>query len=333
VNPFEPQDIEAMIKALDTSLGALTVDPTTIRLAAIGNGQSTYWTPVQIGVAQSASIRGCFATFAAPPNSDSSQQQTIFSNQLTAGVKGVATSPIVPADMEPLFDQAISNGDSIITFDSDTPPGSMRELYIGSENVDAGKQAGQQMVKILGSAGGKVAIAIGSSTAQNAVDRVAGIKTAFMGTGVTLIDVLVDNRDFTMARQLIDMEIANHADLAGVITGWDYNGGIVCASVQAANKVGKIKIVSFDTNSDTMACLKGGTTSAVIGQRPYYQGYLAVQVLFSLVAQGQTATLSLLKPWLSGTDGRIINTGTDVVTADTLSTYKAYLASLGIDNQ
>jgi ribose transport system substrate-binding protein len=332
VNPFEPQDIEAMIKALDSSLGALSVDPTTIKLAAIGNGQSTYWTPVQIGVAQSASIRGCYATFAAPPNSDSSQQQTIFTNLLAAGVKGVATSPVVPADMEPLFDQAISNGNSVITFDSDTPPGSMRELYIGSENVDAGKQAGQQMVKILNGTG-KVAISIGSSTAQNAVDRVAGIKTAFMGTGVTLLDVLVDNRDFTMARQLIDMEIANHPDLAGVITGWDYNGGIVCASVQAANKVGKIKIVSFDTNSDTMACLKGGTTSAVIGQRPYYQGYLSVQVLFSLVAQGETATLSLLKPWLSGTDGRIINTGTDVVTADTLSTYKAYLASLGIDNQ
>jgi ribose transport system substrate-binding protein len=321
---------------MDVSLEPLAVDPSTIRVTIVANAQSSYWNPVQIGAARAASKRGCVANFVSPPDRNATQQAQVFDDQVASGVMGIAVSAIDPTGMESHLVAAANKGVDVITLDSDANPGSVRSFYVGSDNYEAGTQAGKKLRELLGGAG-KVALEFANPAPLSAVERIRGIKDAF--PELVVVDngdgdgILADQGDFTAARTLLDAAISQNPDLAGIIAGYAYHGGIACNAVKAAGKSGQIKIVAFDTNSDTMACLSEGTISAVIGQRPYYQGYLSVEVLYSLSAQGLDATMTLLQPWLAGSDGKTVDTGIDVLTAATLSSYRDFLASLGVSSQ
>lgn len=336
VNPFVPVELNALVDELDASLQTLSVEPSTIKVSIVANGQTAYWSAAQIGAARAASDRGCVASFVAPPQRDGTQQIGVFQDQMTSGVKGIAVAAVDPNGMEPYIVDAIEQDISVITIDSDANPGSARALYVGSDNYEAGRQAGLKMRELLGGAG-KVAFEFADPRPLNAVDRIRGVKDAF--PELVVVDngdgdgILADLGDFAMARTLIDAAIRDNPDLSGIIAGYAYHGGIVCDALKDAGKVDQIKIVAFDTGADTMACLTDGTISAVIGQRPYYQGYLAVDILYSLATQGSAATLSLIQPWLGGSDGKTVDTGIDVLTVDGMDSYREFLQTLGVNGQ
>ena len=70
------------------------------------------------------------------------------------------------------------------------PPAASAQLYIGMSNYDAGLKAGEAAKKIIQK--GKVVGLVGLTTAENAQDRIAGVKNAFEGTDLQLVEVLLD---------------------------------------------------------------------------------------------------------------------------------------------
>jgi hypothetical protein len=84
----------------------------------------------------------------------------------------------------------------------------------------------------------------------------------------------------------------------------------------------------------------------MIGQRVYFYGYLGGLVMHAMVCNGKDATMKVLAPYLAdwptlatadtkaGAEGKIhLNTGIDVIKADTFQQYKDYLNSIGIPSQ
>ena len=67
-------------------------------------------------------------------------------------------------------------GIPVIAWDADAPE-SQRIAYVGTDNVAAGKIAGEELAKAIGGKG-KVAILTGSLTAVNANQRIEGFKEA-----------------------------------------------------------------------------------------------------------------------------------------------------------
>ena len=65
---------------------------------------------------------------------------------------------------------------SIITVDSDAP-NSDRLFYLGTNNVEAGRQAGELLKEALPD-GGKVMVFVGVGDQANAVERYQGLKEA-----------------------------------------------------------------------------------------------------------------------------------------------------------
>src|ERR671930_56133 len=93
---------------------------------------------------------------------------------------------------------ALATKTVLITTDSDAPQ-SNRLAYIGTDNVAAGRQAGEEIKKALPN-GGKIALFVGTMDADNARERVQGIKEAIAGTKVELVDVFTDQVDFAKAK-------------------------------------------------------------------------------------------------------------------------------------
>jgi ribose transport system substrate-binding protein len=161
----------------------------------------------------------------------------------------------------------------LITTDSDAPQ-SKRLAYIGTDNVAAGRQAGEEIKKALPN-GGKIALFVGTMDADNARERVQGIKESIAGTKVELVDVFTDQVDSAKAKANMENVLVKYPDIALLSGLWSYETPLIYDAVKAAGKAGKVKIVGFDEDQRTLRGVSDGTIESTVVQQPYEFGYLS----------------------------------------------------------
>src|ERR671932_2076313 len=157
------------------------------RLAFVTNNASDYWTIARKGTEKAdAEMPNVDVEFRIDSDGTAAEQQRMVDDLLAKGVEGIAISPVDPANQTPMLNNAASKA-LVITQDSDAPQ-SNRACYIGTDNVAAGRQAGE-LVKEALPQGGKIMVFVGKSDAQNAKERFAGLKEALAGSKVEIIDL------------------------------------------------------------------------------------------------------------------------------------------------
>lgn len=283
-------------------------------------------------------------TFQAPTAAEKITQQLsmleTFVNDKYTGITFSAIDRDAPRD---IVERAVKEGIIVLCTDSDAT-GSDRFLYIGMSDYDAGRAAGEAALKIIGK--GKVVGLVGYATAQNAQDRIAGVKDVLEGTELELVEVLLDDIKPEVALSNAQTALQKYPDLAGFITFYSYDGPMAGQAVKQAGMQGKVKIVAFDAEPETQRLMDEGVVQAMIGQRVYFYGYLSGWVMYAMSILGKDKVMEILDPWLAdwptratatveaGAEGRIhLNTGVDVIEADTFDLYKAYLNEIGIPSQ
>jgi len=261
-----------------------------IQLAFETNNPSDYWTIAHKGtdaaVADLAKAGiNVNVQFQMPADATAATQKQQVDDLLVKGVQGIAISPVDPKDQVQEINDAEKKA-HIFTQDSDAP-GSDRECYVGTDNVAAGVQEGQQILKALPN-GGKIMVFVGKADAQNAKDRYQGIVNALKGSKVTIIDERTDDADHTKAVSNVSDTLVKYPDIAGLVGLWSYNGPAIATAVKTAGKVGKVKIICFDQEDGTMAGIKDGTITATVVQDPYQIGYQSITMLTKLIKGDKT---------------------------------------------
>jgi ribose transport system substrate-binding protein len=193
---------------------------------------------------------------------------------LTKGVDAIAISPVDPQNQTALIDAAAKRA-LVFTQDSDAPE-SARTCYIGTDNLAAGRQAGQLIREAIPD-GGRIMLFVGKLDARNAQDRVRGIKEALAGSNITIIDVRTDDVDDVRAKANAADTLVRYPDVKALVGLWSYNGPAILNAVREAGKVGKVQIVTFDEADETLAGIKAGAIHATVVQQPYEFGYQAIK--------------------------------------------------------
>src|ERR1700741_3316782 len=143
-------------------------------LAFVVNGASDFWKAAEAGVKKAqGELPNYTLTFKYPEQSSAAIQTRIMDDLVAAGVAGMLVSPVDPKTMGDALNR-VGGQVALFTTDSDAP-NSKRVVYIGSSNTDAGKQAGQLMVKAMPN-GGKCMGFVGLPGADNARERIEGVK-------------------------------------------------------------------------------------------------------------------------------------------------------------
>src|SRR4029079_6272115 len=155
--------------------------------------------------------------FRIPADGTAAEQQHIIDDLLANGVHGIAISRVDPANQTPMLNRAASQA-LVLTQDSDAP-NSNRVCYIGTDNVEAGRQAGQLVKEALPN-GGKIMVFVGVLDAENARQRYQGLKEALAGSNVSIIDVRTDNTDRVRAKSNASDTLVNNPDIAGMVGLW-----------------------------------------------------------------------------------------------------------------
>lgn len=303
-----------------------------IVIAGIGKSIHAYWHEVELGMKTVAKkLKGCQVRWFVPPKEDVRAQVSTFESFVAQGVDGIVIGPSNPAAIKSVVSKALNAGIPVITFDTDAPE-SGRLIYVGTDNYKAGYEAGKVMDKVLNGKG-KVAICTGSLTALNSVQRMEGFKTALKKTKVQIIETYNDGEDKAKALANAQAALQKYPDLSGFYGVYAFNGPACAQAVKMAGKIGKVKIVCFDTTAEHMQLIKQGLITATIGQRPFMMGYRSTEILYRMVTEGVDKVLSDLKMDKLPPEKRQLDTGIDIVTKENMEAYRKQLLKLGIPVQ
>ena len=197
-------------------------DAKVLKLAFVTNNASDFWTLARRGVEKAdAEMPDVEAEFRITATADAAEQQRIVDDLLTKGVAGIAISPVDPANQVALIDAAAKQA-IVFTQDSDAPQ-SQRTLYIGTDNLAAGRQAGQLIREAIPN-GGTVMLFVGKLDAQNAQNRVQGIRDALAGSNIRILDVRTDDVDDVRAKANAADTLVRYPDVKALVGLWSYNG-------------------------------------------------------------------------------------------------------------
>jgi len=251
------------------------------KLAFVTNNPSDFWVLARKGTEKAArDIPNIEVDFKIPADGTAAEQQRIVDDLLARGIHGIAISPVDPKNQQQLINNAASQT-LVLTQDSDAPD-SNRACYIGTDNVSAGRQAGDMLKEALPQ-GGKIMVFVGVLDASNAQQRYQGLKEALAGSNIQILDVRTDNTDRVRAKANAADTLVNNPDIAGMVGLWSYNGPAILSAVKEANKVDKVKIVAFDEEPATLAGVKEGAIYGTIVQQPFEFGYRSMELMAKIL--------------------------------------------------
>lgn len=253
-----------------------------IKIAFVTNNASDYWTIARKGVEKAgAELKDAVEIeYKVPGEGTAAEQQRIVDDLLANGTQGIAISPANPDNQTQMLNNAAKQA-VVITQDSDAP-GSDRAVYIGTDNVAAGRKAGELMKEALPN-GGKIMVFVGMTDTRNAQERFQGLKEALASSKIEILGIRTDETDRVRARRNpADAMVAN-PDLAGMVGLWAYNGPGILNAVTEAGKVGQVKIVCFDEEDETLAGVKAGSIYGTIVQQPFEFGYQSMITLAKII--------------------------------------------------
>jgi len=248
-----------------------------LKLAFVTNNSADFWTIARQGVEKAdAELNDVTADFKITSDGTAAEQKRIIDDLLAGGISGIAISPVDPQNQTALINDAATKA-LVFTQDSDAPE-SNRACYVGTDNVAAGRQAGELIKEVL-PAGGKIMLFVGKLDARNAQERIQGIKEVLMGTKIEIVDTRTDDTDAVRAKSNAADAIVKYPDIKALVGLWSYNGPAILSAVKDARKTGQIRIVAFDEADETLGGIQDGLIHGTVVQQPYEFGYQAIKLM------------------------------------------------------
>ena len=252
-----------------------------LRLAFVTNNASDFWTIARKGTEKADSEFGDLKVeFRIPSDGTAAEQKRAVDDLLAKGVQGIAISPVDPDNQTQMINDAAKQV-LVVTQDSDAPK-SDRAFYVGTDNVAAGRQAGELIKEALPQ-GGKIMLFVGKLDARNAQERAQGIREALQGSNVQIIDTRTDDTDRVRAKSNVSDTLVRYPEVAALVGLWSYNGPAILNAVRESGKAGQVKIIAFDEEDETLAGVKDGSIYATVVQQPFEFGYQAIKMMYTVL--------------------------------------------------
>ena len=108
------------------------------------------------------------------------------------------------------------------------------------------------------------------------------------GTKIEILDLRTDEANIGKARRNAEDTLTKYPDLAGMVGLWAYNAPACLKAVRDKGVVGKVKIVAFDEEVETLKAIDAGEIHGTVVQQPYEFGYQSIKALRSIIVEGKS---------------------------------------------
>jgi ribose transport system substrate-binding protein len=281
-----------------------------------------YWKEAEAGFLDSARSLGVTAELVGPTMYSPNAELQAFRQAVEQQPAGICLSAARPELFQADIDKAVALGIPVICVDSDVP-GSKRLLYIGTDNFKSGRESLRRMAPLVQSKGNIAIITIEGQ--RNLDDRVAGVADALANfPALKLTKILDDKGDAKSAFDQVSDLIQKKENIAGIICLEATGGAGAAEAVHRFNMEGKLPIVAFDNDPQTLDWIDKGAIAVTITQKPYVMSYYGLRFLDDL----HHNAVHQFKDWRVGPGSPMptsVDTGTVVIDTASLKSYREAL--------
>src|SRR6266699_1019875 len=254
-----------------------------LKFYVITHGQASdpFWSVVKKGVDQAAHDMCVTALYESPTGTtfDVVAMSHLIDTAVAAHPNGLVVSIPDPKALGPSIKAAVAAGIPVISINSGSEVAKSLGVlvHIGQTEEQAGIGGGERM----GAAGVKHALCVNQEVGNAALTlRCKGFQeglTQADGGTVKVIGVNITNP--TQTQQTIEAALQHDTSIDGILTLGPTGATPTIKALQDLNKLGQIKLATFDLSSDVLNAIKSGQMLFAIDQQQYLQGYLPIVLL------------------------------------------------------
>lgn len=205
-------------------------------------------------------------------------------NAIRTKADGIITASAVESDeLRAAIQKARDQGIPVVLVDGDLAD-SARNCYIGTNNIEAGIQAGMDMQKATGGKA-KIGIIVSELSSPNQKERVEGfLQIIDQHEEMEVVEILECHSDSLEIAEKFTQMMTEYPQIDALYLTEAVSGGIVGNLIKRQNESTQAPVVvAFDALDSTLEYLREGIYYSIINQTMYEEGYQAVQALCDIL--------------------------------------------------
>lgn len=283
----------------------------------------SYWKEAQAGFEDAGRVTGVKVEFVGPESYSPEEQLAAFRQAVAARPSGIAVAPAQAEMFSKEIDAAVQAGIPVVCVDTDAPQ-SKRVLFIGTDNVSAGRASGRRMAEILRGRGQVVLITVPGQL--NVEDRLRGAEEVFkLYPEIKITKTIDDKGDPRIANEGISTLLDAKAKIDGILCLEASGGPGAAEALHRLDMAGKIPIVAMDKSPDTLDWIERGSIAATVAQKTYTMAFYSLRFLDDL----HHNIVHEFKDWKTAPVSPLpasVDTGTAIIDQSNVNTFKAAAA-------
>jgi ribose transport system substrate-binding protein len=245
-----------------------------------------YWSKVHAGATCAASqLRGVSVTWnGVTDETDVVGQLNLLNNYIAQGVNGLVYAATDATAMTQVSTSATKAGIKVVGIDSGTDPQPSNVPLLATNNVAGAKLAADELAKAIGPSGGKIAIIAFHAGTQTNDQRVQGFEAELKKhPKLHMVGIQYSQNDYNTALTVTANVLTANPDLKGLFAANESSDIGAVQAVRLAHRVGKVKIIGWDTSPDEVKGVREGIVAGLVSQDPFRMGYDGVRAAAALV--------------------------------------------------
>ncbi len=243
-----------------------------------------FWEIVRLGLRAASQEYGIDPIIVGPPRErDIEQQVEILAAVVAQKPAGVILAASDYEALAPLASEARNRGIALVTIDS-AVAGDASASFVATDNLRAGEKAGRAMAELV-APDKPVAIISHIHGVATAIDRERGARGGLTESGeFRILGTYFAENNPDRAYEIAVHLMMEHTDLGGIVALNENTTVGTGRAIRDMGRSGEVKLVGFDHSKEEISFLEQGVIQALVVQKPFNMGYLAIQTLQRVMA-------------------------------------------------
>jgi len=224
---------------------------------------------------------------------DVEKQMQIVENMIQTGIQALAITPSGSREIVSALVKARDAKVPVIVVDTRVDAkaaadaGVRTETFVGSDNYEGGKLAGDYLVKTSGGTA-RVGVLEGIPGHETGDSRLRGFRDALKSSpGVAIIASQPANWERDQGFNVFQNMLQAHPDIDSLFACSDLMALGAIEAIAAAGRTGRVRVIGFDALDDAKKAIAAGTMEASVAQFPSEMGRAAVESAVKVI-RGET---------------------------------------------
>ncbi len=224
---------------------------------------------------------------------DVEKQMQIIENLIQRKVAAICVTPSGSREIVPAIIKANKADILVLVLDTRVDSSALTEagghyaVFIGSDNYDGGRIAGDFILEKLAGKG-KIAILEGIPGHETGDERLKGFHSSVDGRpGIKIVTSQTANWERDQGFNVFQNILQSNPEVQALFACNDLMALGAIEAIAAANRTGEIIVVGFDAINDARTAIRNNSMAGSVAQNPYDMGRIAIENALKLI-NGET---------------------------------------------